>query len=85
MAVVAPPERPTAASITAVPMTFAWAVGSLISGYLLTLSTFGRPLLIGGGVKGIYDIPLLIEYHVGAGRHARARTRAQAAHAAAHK
>jgi predicted MFS family arabinose efflux permease len=41
MAVVAPDERPAAASITAVPKTFAWAAGSMISGYLLTLSTFG--------------------------------------------
>ena len=47
MAVVTPPERPAAASITAVPKTFAWAAGSMISGYLLTLSTFGWPLLIG--------------------------------------
>ena len=37
MAVVTPEERPAAASITAVPKTFAWAAGSLISGYLLTL------------------------------------------------
>jgi predicted MFS family arabinose efflux permease len=62
MAVVAPEERPAAASITQVPKTFAWAAGSLISGYLLTLSTFGWPLLIGGIVKGIYDILLLIKF-----------------------
>ena len=62
MAVVTPPERPAAASITAVPKTFAWAAGSMISGYLLTLSTFGWPLLIGGVVKGVYDILLLIKF-----------------------
>ena len=62
MAVVAPEERPAAASITAVPKTFAWAAGSLISGYLLTLSSFGWPLLIGGIVKGVYDILLLIKF-----------------------
>jgi len=62
MAVVAPEERPAAASITAVPKTFAWAAGSIISGYLLTLSSFGWPLLIGGGVKGVYDILLLIKF-----------------------
>jgi len=62
MAVVAPEERPAAASITAVPKTFAWAAGSLISGYLLTLSTFGWPLLIGGVVKGAYDILLLVKF-----------------------
>ena len=62
MAVVTPPERPAAASVTAVPKTFAWAAGSLISGYLLTLSTFGWPLLIGGVIKGVYDILLLIKF-----------------------
>ena len=62
MAVVAPEERPAAASVTAVPKTFAWAAGSLISGYLLTLSTFGWPLLIGGIVKGVYDLLLLYNF-----------------------
>jgi MFS family permease len=62
MAVVSPEERPAAASVTAVPKTFAWAAGSLISGYLLTLSTFGWPLLIGGLVKGTYDILLLLNF-----------------------
>ena len=62
MAVVTPAERPAAASITAVPKTFAWAAGSLISGYLLTLTTFGWPLLIAGMVKGTCDILLLIKF-----------------------
>jgi MFS family permease len=62
MAVVTPEERPAAASVTAVPKTFAWAAGSMISGYLLTLSTFGWPLLIAGIVKGTYDILLLIKF-----------------------
>jgi MFS family permease len=62
MAVVTPPERPAAASITAVPKTFAWAAGSMISGWLLTLSSFGWPLLIGGLIKGVYDIILLIKF-----------------------
>jgi MFS family permease len=62
MAVVTPPERPAAASLTAVPKTFAWAAGSMISGYLLTLSSFGWPLVIGGFIKGVYDILLLIKF-----------------------
>jgi MFS family permease len=62
MAVVAPEERAAAASVTAVPKTFAWAAGSLISGYLLSLSSFGWPLLIGGVIKGTYDILLLVKY-----------------------
>jgi hypothetical protein len=62
MAVVRPEERPAAASITAVPKTFAWAAGSMISGYLLTLSAFGWPLLIGGAVKAVYDLTLLVKF-----------------------
>jgi hypothetical protein len=60
-------DVPTRASyvmavVAAVPKTFAWAAGSLISGYLLTLSSFGWPLLIGGVIKGVYDILLLIKF-----------------------
>ena len=62
MAVVTPEERPAAASLTSVPKTIAWAAGSIISGYLLTLSSFGWPLLIGGVIKGVYDILLLIRF-----------------------
>jgi hypothetical protein len=62
MAVVTPEERPAAASVTAVPKTFAWGAGSIISGYLLTLSTFGWPLLIAGLIKQSYDILLLINF-----------------------
>jgi predicted MFS family arabinose efflux permease len=62
MAVVAPEERPAAASVTAVPKTFAWAAGSLISGYLFTLSAFAWPLLLGGAIKGVYDILLLVKF-----------------------
>lgn len=62
MAVVRPEERPAAASITAVPKTFAWAAGSVISGYLLAVTTFGWPLLVGGAIKASYDLLLLIKF-----------------------
>jgi MFS family permease len=62
MAVVTPAERPAAASVTAVPKTFAWAAGSMISGWLLTLSSFGWPLVIGGLIKAVYDILLLLKF-----------------------
>jgi MFS family permease len=62
MAVVSPEERPAAASLTAIPKTFAWAAGSMISGYLLTLSTFGWPIVTGGVIKAVYDILLLIKF-----------------------
>jgi predicted MFS family arabinose efflux permease len=62
MAVVQPEERPAAASVTAVPKIFAWAAGAMISGFLLTLSPFGWPLVIGGTIKGAYDVLLLIKF-----------------------
>jgi hypothetical protein len=62
MAVVALEERPAAASVTAVPRTFAWAAGSVISGYLLSLSGFGWALVTAGFIKGVYDILLLLGF-----------------------
>ena len=59
MAVVSPEERPAAASITVVPRTFASAVSPLIAGWLLTLSSFGWPLVICGTLKIVYDLLLL--------------------------
>ncbi len=59
MAVVTPAERPAAASVTSVPRSLASASSPLLSGYLLGLSTFGWPLVIGGVLKGIYDLLLL--------------------------
>jgi MFS family permease len=62
MAVVTPEERPAAASLTAVPRSFAAALSPLLAGYLLTLSIFGWPLIIGGALKAIYDVLLLFKF-----------------------
>jgi MFS family permease len=59
MAVVSAPERPAAAGITAVPRSLAAAVSPAIAGYLLTLSSFGWPLVICGALKIVYDLTLL--------------------------
>jgi hypothetical protein len=59
MAVVTPPERPAAASITAVPRSLATALAPLAAGYLMALSTFGWPLIVGGALKIVYDLMLL--------------------------
>jgi MFS family permease len=59
MAVVTPPERPAAASLTAVPRSLASAVSPGIAGYLFAVSGFGWPLLIGGVLKIAYDLALL--------------------------
>jgi MFS family permease len=59
MAVVTPPERPAAASLTSVPRSLAAAISPIIAGYLIGLSSFGWPLLIGGALKIGYDLTLL--------------------------
>ena len=59
MAVVSPAERPAAAGITAVPRSLASAISPAIAGYLLTLTSFGWPLVICGALKIVYDLTLL--------------------------
>jgi MFS family permease len=59
MAVVAPEERAAAASVTAVPRSFAAAISPAFAGYLLSLSPFGWPLVICGALKIVYDLLLL--------------------------
>jgi MFS family permease len=59
VAVVPPAERAAATSVTSVPRSLASAASPLLAGYLLGVSTFGWPLLIGGVLKGIYDLLLL--------------------------
>jgi len=62
MAVVSPEERPAAASLTAVPRSLAAALGPLPAGWLLGASSFGWPLVIGGLLKGLYDVLLLLRF-----------------------
>jgi len=59
MAVVRPEERPAAASVTAVPRSLASALAPLLSGWLLTVTPFGWPLVLAGSVKAGYDLALL--------------------------
>ena len=59
MAIVTPPERAAAAGLTNVPRSLASALSPTLAGLLLTLSPFAWPLLIGGGLKIVYDLLLL--------------------------
>jgi MFS family permease len=59
MAVVTPPERAAAASVTSVPRSLAASLSPALAGYLLGLSPFGWPLVVGGGLKIVYDLLLL--------------------------
>ena len=62
MAVVTPPERPAAASVTSVPRSLASALGPVIAGWLFTVSGFGWPLLLAGLMKCGYDMALLLMF-----------------------
>lgn len=62
MAVVTPPERPAAASVTSVPRSLASAIGPVIAGWLFTMSGFGWPLLLAGLLKSGYDVALLLTF-----------------------
>lgn len=62
MAVVTPAERPAAASITNVPRSLAAALPPIAAGWMLGRSSFGWPLVIGGGLKALYDLLLLQQF-----------------------
>jgi MFS family permease len=62
MAVVTPPERPAAASVTAVPRSLASSISPAISGLLLTTAFSGLPLVICGTLKIAYDVALLFSF-----------------------
>lgn len=59
MAVVTPPERPAAASFTAVPRSLASALGPTLAGALLAMGWAGAPLVACGLLKIGYDLALL--------------------------
>jgi MFS family permease len=62
MAVVTPPERPAAASVTAVPRSLASSISPAISGLLLTTAFTGLPLVLCGTLKIAYDVALLFSF-----------------------
>jgi MFS family permease len=62
MAVVTPAERPAAASVTAVPRSLASALGPTLGGFLLAASNFAWPLFVGGALKAVYDLTLLLMF-----------------------
>ena len=54
-ALVQPAERTFASGITNLARNVFWAVGSAVAGAMMQLVTFSTPLVVGGGVKVIYD------------------------------
>ena len=62
MAVVTPPERPAAASVTAVPRALAAAASPAIAGALFAAGLEAWPLVICGALKILYDLALLLAF-----------------------
>lgn len=62
MAVVTPPERPAAASVTAVPRSLASSLSPALAGTLMTTAFLGLPLVLCGVLKIAYDLALLISF-----------------------
>jgi MFS family permease len=62
MAVVTPPERPAAASVTAVPRSLASSLSPALAGVLLGGPFLGAPLIICGALKIAYDAALLFSF-----------------------
>ena len=57
-AVVRPHERTYASGVTNLSRTISWAAASSITGVLMQNVAFSTPLLLGGGLKIVYDILL---------------------------
>ena len=59
MAVVTPPERAAAASVTAVPRSLAAAISPTLAGAMFAAGLEAWPLIICGTLKIAYDVLLL--------------------------
>ena len=62
MALVPPEERAAAASVTNVPRALAGGLAPLLAGAMLDASSFGWPLVVGGGLKILYDLLLFARF-----------------------
>jgi MFS family permease len=62
MAVVTPPERPAAASFTAVPRSLASAIGPTLGGALFAAGWLAAPLVLCGALKIGYDLALWVAF-----------------------
>ncbi len=57
-AVVRPEERTFASGVTNLARNFCWAVSSSVAGVVMQRIAFSAPLLLGGGLKIVYDLLL---------------------------
>jgi MFS family permease len=62
MSVVTPPERPAAASFTAVPRSLASAISPSLTGAMFAAGAFSAPLVACGVLKIAYDVALFVAF-----------------------
>jgi MFS family permease len=62
MSVVTPPERPAAASFTAVPRSLASAIGPTLTGMMFAAGAMAAPLVACGTLKIVYDLALFVAF-----------------------
>ncbi len=62
MAVVAPPERTVASSVSNLPRLAAWTVAPSFAGLAMNSVSVSLPLFIGGGMKIVYDTMLFFSF-----------------------
>jgi hypothetical protein len=62
MSLVTPAERSAASAFTNMPRSIAAASTPLLGAFLVQHSNFGWPLVIGGGLKIIYDVLLWVRF-----------------------
>lgn len=62
MSLVRPEERAATAAFTNLPRSIATASTPWLGGWLLSKSSFGWPLVIGGSMKLLYDVVLWIRF-----------------------
>jgi MFS family permease len=62
MSLVTPAERSAASAFTNMPRSIAAASTPLVGAWLVQQSEFGWPLVIGGGLKILYDVVLWVRF-----------------------
>ena len=62
VAVVEPEERTAASSLTNVARSIAQALTPGLAGYAMQALSLGLPMLLGGGLKIVYDLLLLAAF-----------------------
>lgn len=62
VAMVAPHERTFATGVVNLTRTAAWSVAPIFSGYAMASLSLLAPLIVGGGIKIVYDLLLLYSF-----------------------